>query len=406
MEDFTFEDTIVSKDSRFTETFSFRQIGSITSVVEPMGTGSTIENLEKFFLENPQIQAIPVEKNGSIIGILDKRTVDNLNSSAWTRFWQKEIDEYASKSIIILQANDFIEKNMDTILSENKNHDTKFFCVYHQRSFLGIVGLHDFLQRITDIRKQDMSKAHAVQQHLLEGVETADKTPFYLNTWNKMANEVGGDFFKCFCIEKNKKYIVACFDVSGKNVAAALSTIAIGSFFSALRHLNSPVQFGPPITAMLDAYIQDITPMGMFITAAICYIDYEKNTVSVQNCGHTPIYIFEPNRETKKILIKTMNPNVPPLGMGAIAENADTDEDLALILPIQNHLRIALYSDGLTDMQTPEGLRFEDERTKQLLTETYTKRGDEFTRTIDKTVKEWVLDAMLIDDITIMDLHF
>ncbi len=274
MSDF-FLDNPEKNGAQFTDTFSFRQIGSITTVVEPVSAGNTIESLNDIFHGDESLQAVPIERNGAVVGILDRNTIENLNSSAWQKFWQKELDKYIKETPVMLQANDFIEKNMDKILEMNRKNDSKFFSVYFRRNFLGIVGLHDFLQRVTEIRNQDMAKAQTVQENLLEKDENVRELPFSLTTWNKMANEVGGDFYKCFCVEKDKKYIVGCFDVSGKNVSAALSTMAIGSFFSALKHFNSPVKFGPAITALLDNYIEDITPVGMFTTAAICYIDLE-----------------------------------------------------------------------------------------------------------------------------------
>ncbi len=123
----------------------------------------------------------------------------------------------------------------------------------------------------------------------------------------------------------------------------------------------------------------------------------------MKKCGHTPVFVFAPeDSNSKKISVKTVNPNLPPLGMGAIASQPQT----ALILPIKKDLRIVLYSDGLTDMQSPDGLRFEDKRTKELFIDTYRKTPDELTEKLNKTIHEWIADAMLIDDITILDVRF
>ena len=88
--------------------------------------------------------------------------------------------------------------------------------------------------------------------------------------------------------------------------------------------------------------------------------------------------------------------------MGAIASSPQT----AMSIPIQKGVRISMYSDGLTDMQTPDGIRFEDENTKKLFFDTYMVKGEEFSKKITKVIEDWILDAMLIDDITLLDIHF
>ena len=88
--------------------------------------------------------------------------------------------------------------------------------------------------------------------------------------------------------------------------------------------------------------------------------------------------------------------------MGVIGSSEQT----AMTLPIQKGIRISMYSDGFTDMQTPEGQRFEDENSKKFFMKSYGKKGDEFLKLVETTVEEWIEDAMLIDDITVMDINF
>lgn len=385
-----------------TGNFSFRQVGSITTVIEPVSIEASMELITKVFESDPHVAGIPVEQNGAIIGLLEKKTFESINSSAWQKFWQKDLDSYISKTDIMLQANDFTEKYQQRVIDENRKTGISVFPVFMHRHLLGLVSLHDFLDRVSAIRSQDMEKARIVQQHLLADDGCLKTAPFSCVTWNRMANTVGGDFYKTFCVEKDKKYIIGCFDVSGKNVAAALSTMVIGTFFSALKNFTVPVRFGPAITALLDSYVQDATPPGIFTTGALCYIDYEKNTISLQNCGHTPVFVFIPNEQTQKLEMRTLNPNLPPFGMGVIGSSEQT----AMTLPIQKGIRISMYSDGFTDMQTPEGQRFEDENSKKFFMKSYGKKGDEFLKLVETTVEEWIEDAMLIDDITVMDINF
>lgn len=383
------------------EGFAYRQIGSVTTQVDSVDAEASIEFVMEAFAGNPALHALPIERNGSLIGILERSVVEKMSASAWTRFWQKDLDTYIQTPLLWFNADDYIEKNITKVLEYNTQTGVRFFAVFYRRCFFGIVGLHEMLARTTDLRTRDLAKARIVQQHLLEQVE-GDADPRYsLLTYNRMANEVGGDFFKDFSFEGGDKHVIGCFDVSGKNVAASLSTMAIGSVFTALKYFQHGAQFGEDLTILIDKYIEDLTPTDMFITAALCYVDFGERTVLIQNCGHTPIYLFVPG-EGGKIAGRTMNPNLPPLGMGIL----DPAQATGYTLPITSGLRIVMYTDGVTDMVTSDGLRYDDKRTQALFTSTYGKREAETREMYDKAIGEWIHEAMLPDDITIMDLRF
>lgn len=382
------------------EEFAYRQIGSITYQVDPVDASSALEFVMDFFKTNPSYPAIPIERNGVMIGILDRGTVQRMNESAWARFWQKDLDAYIQEPLISLKADDYIEKNIPKVMQINNDQGARFFAVFYRKSFFGIVGLHEMLTRMTEIRSRDMAKARMVQQHLLES-DTKKDPRYTLLTLNHMANEVGGDFYKDFAFQDGDRHIIGCFDVSGKNVAASLSTMAIGSVFSALKYFQNSDQFGEKTTMLMDKYVDELTPTDMFITAAICYIDLKKKTVLIQNCGHTPIYLFIPN-EAGKIVGRTMSPNLPPLGMGIL----EREETSGYQISISKGLRIVLYTDGLTDMVTPDGVRFDDERTRDLFAATHGKNEGETRAEYEKAISNWITDAMLPDDITIMDIRF
>ena len=383
------------------EEFAYRQIGSITSQVDPVDVSSPLEYIMGFFKNNPSQAALPIERNGVLIGILDRTTVEKMNESVWSRFWQKDLDAYIHAPLLSLRADDYTEKNIDKVMHFNNEKGARFFAVYYHKSFFGIVGVREMLTRVSDLRTRDMAKAHVVQQHLLDTGNPKKDPRYSVLTWNRMANEVGGDFYKDFGFDDGNRHLVGCFDVSGKNVAASLTTMAIGSFFTSLKFFPLGDKFGEQTTILLDKYVEDLTPGDIFITAALAYIDLEEKTVLIQNCGHTPIYIFIPG-ENGKVIGKTMNPNLPPLSMG-IFEN---EENTGFRVPITKGLRIVFYTDGITDMVTPDGVRFDDERTRELFTSTHHKHEVECREMYTKAIESWITDAMLPDDITIMDIRF
>jgi len=381
--------------------FSYRQIGSLTREVEPIDVSASVESVMDFFQNNPTHTALPIERNGALLGILGRSDIERLSESAWARFWQKELDAYIQAPLVSLRADDYIEKNVERVLELNTEKGARHFAVFYRKSFFGIVDLQDMLARITEMRAQEMEKARQVQKNLLESSNCPKDGRYSLIAWNRMASEVGGDFYKDFCLDGGSRRVIGCFDVSGKNLAASLSTMAVGAFFSALKHFDLGGKFGQELTRRLDGFVDDLTPPDTFITAALLYVDLGEGTLTIQNCGHTPIYLFIPG-EDRRVVGKTMPANMAPLGMGVVS----SEENTAYRVPISRGLRVVSYTDGLTDMVDPDGERYGDDRARDLIAGTYGKSEAETRAAFSKAIDGWGSDALQADDITILDLRF
>ena len=75
-------------------------------------------------------------------------------------------------------------------------------------------------------------------------------------------------------------------------------------------------------------------------------------------------------------------------------------------MPMKSGLQIDLYSDGLTDMQTYNGERYDEQRTKEFFGELYKTNVYTAESLIEKTVTEWTQNSLLPDDITVMNIRF
>ena len=387
--------------------FSFKQIGSMAKYIEPISGNTTLDELVEMFQQQENLTAVPVEEYDRVIGVIDRKTVMSQTSTAWKRFTAKNVSDYVQRSSAVLYARDFIEKTLAKVSEINREDGVIYFPVFNNRSFYGIVSLDDFLARIAEIREQDLQKAAVIQQGLLPTEEELSTLPFKVTCWNRMANALGGDYFKTFELDKDK-YLLCCFDVSGKNVAASLLTIAVGSFFSAMKHMDSLPKNPAKLIARLDAYLKDTVPVGSFITAAICYVDYERKQLYLFNMGHTTVYLlFEEGPKTR---LASVNPQLPPLGMGAVKEAleaaADTEEKPFTAIPIKTNMHLEMYSDGFTDMQSDDGVRYDEERSKRFFVDLYTTATADVQGRITHVVDNWIQNAMLPDDITVMDVRF
>ena len=404
-----------SKTEITTETmnnmFSFRQIGSVVKCIEPITGSVSMDYVRDLFLEQPDLQAVPVEQDGVVMGIITKKEVEAATSSAMKRLISSECIKHTEKSPIILYAREYFENAVSKVTKISRNEGICCFPVFNNtRNFYGIIFIDDFEERLSLIREQDLEKAKKIQQNMLPKESQISSLPFKVSIWNRMANKVGGDFYSTHKISDNF-YIVGCFDVSGKNVAAALLTVLVSAFFSMMKY-SSPVEFSSAdtITSKLDEYLADVMPVGNFITGAICYIDTKDKKVKIQNCGHTRIYDFLPiEKDTvKKIGISHIDASLPPLGMGEVAKELGESNNTkkSIVLPLRPGLHIDLYSDGFTDMQTEDDTRFGDDNAKDFFISQYSQNTTEIKKNIQEKVEHWIQKTPLADDITVMDIRF
>jgi sigma-B regulation protein RsbU (phosphoserine phosphatase) len=249
---------------------------------------------------------------------------------------------------------------------------------------------------INTIHTQDLGRAGEIQNHLLAKTRVRDKR-FNAVFFNTMAHEVGGDFFRIYQATQDK-YMVCCFDVAGKNISGAMTTMALGACFSAFelfRYSNS----ADKMTARINALIRSVNPPGVFVTAVLFYIDFGSRNIRIHNCGFSPVLIFV--SVDNKISYKMINPNLPPLG---VIDNFDFSDNQ--IVPISKNLRLCAYSDGLTDMADIYGERYGEEKTMALIKKIHSIPQTDIPKMLKKEVADWIGTASLADDITLVDIRF
>ena len=394
------------KKTGFENSFNERQVGSITMAIEPVSSKASLDVVLNQFREQPDLTAIPIEKDDAVIGVVERDDIEKKAGSGFKLFGSKTCGDYVKECPFTLNCNDFIEKVAakvnDTAIKIEIKH---FIVLINNRSFYGIISISKMNDKLEELRVHDLEKAEAIQQNMLKKNSDTKKFPFDVCIWNRMANAVGGDYYiaKELC---EGRYIIGSFDVSGKNVSAALLTVTLGSIFSMLSVQDSSKISVSQFVVMLDNFLQEIVPVGNFITGAICYVDYKSKTITIFNCGHTNVFAYLGDGSGKS-KVAALEPTLPPFGMGAVAEAIVGAKKGAYKMPVKPGLQIDLYSDGFTDMQNDDGERYDEQRTKEFFGDQLFK-ADVYTaeKTIEKTVTDWIGKALLPDDITVMNIRF
>lgn len=396
---------------KFARNFSSKQIGSIARYVEPVSGNATIDTLTEMFARNPDLRAVPVEEFDRVVGIIDRHTVEQATNTVIKHFMAKNIIDLTTKISVIFQAKDYIEKNLGRVSDLNKKFGMVYFPVFDRRNFYGLVSLDEFLERMDEIRKQDLEKASAIQTNLFPTAEDIAKLQFGITCWNRMANTVGGDFYKTFRLGEFQS-LICCCDVSGKNVAASLLTVAAISFFEARKKIPGISLDPADILTEFDDYLQDVVPVGYFITGVFIYIDLKKHYFQVFNCGHTTSYLVyaDSGKEDPNPKVASIEPALPPFGMGqlkaALLKSKTEEKKPYLTLSAKRGIHLDLYSDGFTDMVNDDGFRFDEQNARNFFIGLYTKPTEDVAKEIKYCVDNYIGKSMLPDDVTVIDIRF
>ena len=376
--------------------FSPLQIGYITEIAEPINAGSNVDWAMELISDNPNLKVIPVERDGTVQGVLPRDVLSKMAESAWSKFWQKDLDSYVIPIKEVLDATAYINTILEEALKQ-ESYETVWYVVQHRRSYLGIVSLKKILEYTNSLRSQDLIRAGEIQQHLLQKSEINDKR-FNLCLFNHMAHEIGGDFYRVYQPDKDH-ILVGCFDVAGKNISGALTTMALGACFSSFE-LFQYVGTPDKVTNRINILIKDVNPSGIFVAAVLFYIDFTIKQIRIHNCGFSPVLIFVPQSDNK-ISYKISNPTLPPLGIEEEYNFSDCQ-----IIPITKGLRLCAYSDGLTDMMNIYGERYGEEQATKLIKNLHSSNHSIIQKSVTKEIENWIGTASLADDVTMMDMRF
>jgi sigma-B regulation protein RsbU (phosphoserine phosphatase) len=333
---------------------------------------------------------VPVERDGKILGVIFRSTLEKIAQSS-------SLEAYLIPALGTVEASTSIDAVVASFLKGEQGDDASWFVVLHKGACLGVAGLRKIIEHSHNIQGRDLIRAGEIQQNLLDKSSVNDKR-LQILLYNKMAHELGGDFYRVFRSGKDR-YLVGCFDVAGKNISGSLATMALGACFSALE-LFKFEGGAEKTTQFINSLVRDVNPPGIFVTAVLFYIDFTTMTVKIHNCGFSPVLIFVP-QENNKVTFKVIQPGLPPLGI-----QEELDVDTGQIVSIARGLRITAYSDGLTDMTNIYGDRYGEEKTFELLKKFHPVPQNSLRQFLDREIAGWIGDASLADDVTLVDMRF
>jgi len=213
---------------------------------------------------------------------------------------------------------------------------------------------------------------------------------FDLQATIRMANEVGGDFYDFFPFPNGSMGVLIA-DVSGKNVPAALLTMALKS---ALYSLSVETMTPKDLVDKLNQIMLGIVGGEHFITMVYVLLDPEKSEMTLCNAGHLPALHLT---RTAAATYSWAELQVADFPLGLFEHSYSQ-----FTIPMATGDRLVLYTDGITDCQNSAGLRLGDAGFRAVLD----SAPDESVESIIAAIDKFRGSTPLPDDITLLSVCF
>lgn len=267
-------------------------------------------------------------------------------------------DDYVTKPFNLLELGSRIESFL------KKSKKTKYVS-----TLLSTLG-NDTSEADIDLLGHDLKAASTIQLNLMPSLfPVSDKFEFGA----KMipAKIVGGDFYDFIPFE-NDRVVICLGDVSGKGITAALLMIMIRTIIRVLlAERLSLIDICQRINSML---IRDVG-MGKFVTMFIGVLNMETCCFeSYVNAGHLPPFVIK-----KDMSVSMLDTTAPFLGAFPDVEITGNS------FQFEKGDLLAVYTDGVTELEQSSNVFFGEERFLALLKKLYGLTPDEI---IEKTVEE------------------
>ena len=245
------------------------------------------------------------------------------------------------------------------------------------------VMLHE--QMIEKKRLQgQLEVARQVQLELLPPQDP--ELPGYdISAYNFPTEEVSGDYYDWVRIYDDQIAIVIA-DVSGKGIPAAILMAFLRASLRAATHIGYATNVS---LAKVNYLLWESIERNQFVTAFYGILDASNRTLSYSNAGHNPPLLMSANGE-----VRFIEHGEQPLGM---FRQTRYHEYHSLLEPGDV---LVLYTDGVTEALSPDGVEFGRDRVAQVVKENYNLAARELIASLEMAVLEWTANAGANDDVT------
>lgn len=210
--------------------------------------------------------------------------------------------------------------------------------------------------------EREMQLAADIQRRILP--RGAPEVPGYeLIGWNRPARQIGGDYYDLFRRQDGCVDLVVG-DVSGKGMPAALM---VSTLHSALHLLLEQLGVGPSLLEMLNRHVFESSAANKFITLLLAELDPASGRLTYLNAGHNPGILLRhraaPASGAEAADVEELGASGLPIGV--LTGSRFQARDITL----EPGDLLCIYSDGITEAESPADEEFGTARLLELLRE-------------------------------------
>lgn len=268
------------------------------------------------------------------------------------------------------------------------NRETEITVSIENRDELGDLG-NAFNQMMIEIK--DLLLAGAVQQCLIptgkykiEGYECF--------VYNRMADDLGGDYADIFELPEDKLLIVIG-DVTGHGISSSLLTTMVKA--SIFRFAQKNLILDELITKISDM-IYELLKKKKLMTFTAISLDKATGEINICNAGH-PFPIIK-----EKTPGKYRIPTQTSLPMGASKRRCKYTLEKEILNPEET---LIMYTDGFPEAENTEGKEYGYERFKDFVSKTKINSAEDLKNQLLEEFGRYHGEASLTDDLTFIVLR-
>jgi serine phosphatase RsbU (regulator of sigma subunit) len=237
--------------------------------------------------------------------------------------------------------------------------------------------------------KNDLEIAREIQKAMLPPgrfrTPGADVAAF-----SRPANTVGGDFYEILPLGDGR-LVMAVGDVAGKGSPAAL---LMALLLAMMRTLNDERLEPAELIARLNVQVCRQAPGSRFITLFYAVFDTKTGSLTYVNAGHTHPLLLRHRGETERL-------HEGGIALGLFDQSAYA-AGRTLMHPGD---LLAIYSDGITEAENPEGRPFDERGLEDVLNAERHNNIAAIGSAVAKAVELHTADTRLADDLTLLLLR-
>jgi sigma-B regulation protein RsbU (phosphoserine phosphatase) len=183
------------------------------------------------------------------------------------------------------------------------------------------------------------------------------------------------------------KFSVSIADVAGKGVPGALLTASLrGLEKSVVTHDVHPQQ----LCSSLNDALTEIMPIGKFVSFFFAVIDTESRMLCYSNAGHNPPILVRTDGSVRELRV----------GGGVLGLFSEWTYEQTQ-LKLESGDRLVLYTDGITEVESPHSEEFGMERVKEIVVQNRNGSAEHIQRSLMQAVSQHC-EERFQDDATVV----